>query len=115
MISRHGFTVDMATMESVALVLWLSLAHQIQGLGPSECAAGVLYVKPSRSAGTNAAVSFEDAKGDEPEPERAPSPPRRRVTRNVSPRTRRRLEREQGCIFYILFLKVFHHLEPFIT
>jgi hypothetical protein len=40
-------------------------------------------------------VSFEDAKGDEPEPERAPSPPRRRVTRNVSPRTRRRLERGQ--------------------
>ena len=46
--------------------------------------------------GTNAAVSFEDAKGDEPEPVRAPSPPSRRVTRNVSPRTRRRLEREQG-------------------
>jgi hypothetical protein len=44
--------------------------------------------------GRNAAVSFEDAQEDEPE--RAPSPPRRRVTRNVSPRTRRRLEREQG-------------------
>ena len=44
--------------------------------------------------GKNAAVRFEDAQEDEPE--RAPSPPRRRITRNVSPRTRRRLEREQG-------------------
>jgi len=43
--------------------------------------------------GTNAAVNFEDAQEDEPE--RAPSPPSRRITRNVSPRTRRRLERGQ--------------------
>ena len=43
--------------------------------------------------GKNPALSFEDAKEDEPE--RAPSPPRARITRNMSPRTKRRLEREQ--------------------
>ena len=45
--------------------------------------------------GKNPAVTYEDAKSDEPEPARAPSPPARRATRNMDPRERRRLEREQ--------------------
>ena len=43
--------------------------------------------------GKNPAVTYEDAKSDEPV--RAPSPPARRATRNMDPRERRRLEREQ--------------------
>ena len=45
--------------------------------------------------GKNPAVTYKDAKSDEPEPARAPSPPARRATRNMDPRERRRLEREQ--------------------
>ena len=38
--------------------------------------------------GKNPAVTYEDAKSDEPEPARAPSPPARRATRNMDPRER---------------------------
>ena len=40
--------------------------------------------------GKNPAVTYEDAKSDEPV--RAPSPPARRATRNMDPRERRRLD-----------------------
>ena len=37
----------------------------------------------THTPGKNPAVTFEDAKEDEPEPARAPSPPARRITRNM--------------------------------
>ena len=46
--------------------------------------------------GKNPAVKFEDAQEDEPEPERAPSPPARRITRNMDPREARRQQRGRG-------------------
>eukprot|EP01046_Picozoa_sp_COSAG06_P062179 COSAG06_NODE_13929_length_1205_cov_0.920434_1_plen_346_part_10 len=50
----------------------------------------------THTPGKNPAVKFEDAKEDEPEPERAPSPPARRITRNMDPREARRQQRGRG-------------------
>ena len=51
----------------------------------------------THTPGKNPEVKFEDAQEDEPEPERAPSPPARRITRNMDPREARRRQRGRGA------------------